>query len=103
MNIFAGAALLSVAIASPVLAGTQCPDGSYIPGDKCVLLPNGSYASRGGPVGLAPNSTFPIGRIGSSQPGATVERPSDATLCPNGQYVIGVCHLQPDGTYIGGH
>jgi len=88
--------------ASPGNAGTQCPDGSYVSGDRCVLAPNGTYVSRGGPVGLAPNSTFPIGRIAPST-GAAVGARQGATLCPNGQYVIGVCHLQPDGSYIGGN
>jgi len=88
--------------AIPVNAGTQCPDGSYVSGDRCVLGPNGTYVSRGGPVGLAPNSTFPIGRI-TPNTGTAVGVQRGATLCPNGQYVIGICHLQPDGSYVGGN
>jgi hypothetical protein len=91
------ASLVFLLWAVPGNAGTQCPDGSYVSGDRCVLAPNGTYVSRGGPVGLAPNSTFPIGRIIPST------GRQGATLCPNGQYVIGACHLQPDGSYIGGH
>jgi hypothetical protein len=81
-------------------AGTQCPDGSYVSGDRCMLMPNGTYASSGGSVGLAPNSAFPIGRIPPSNALAPQPR---TTLCPNGQYVIGTCHLNPDGSYSGGN
>lgn len=97
----AAASLAFLLWVSPSIAGTQCPDGSYVPGDQCVLMPNGTYASRGGPVGLAPSSAFPIGRITPST--GAVNAQQGATLCPNGQYVIGVCHLQPNGSYIGGH
>jgi hypothetical protein len=97
----AAASLVLLLWASPSNAGTQCPDGSYIPGDQCVLMPNGTYASRGGPVGLAPNSALSLGRVTPSTGAAVTQQ--GATLCPNGQYVIGTCHLQPDGSYIGGN
>ncbi len=91
-------ALMSFGTAS-VKAGTQCPDGSYVAGDRCVLTANGAYASNGGPVGLAPSSAFPVGRF----PPSNVLAPQPhASLCPNGQYVVGTCHLNPDGTYSGG-
>lgn len=95
-----GGLMFWAALSAPVFAGTQCPDGSYIPGDRCVLTANGTYISRGGPVGLAPNYKFPIGKI---VPYGGAANPNSATLCPNGQYVMGACHLNPDGTYSGGH
>jgi hypothetical protein len=49
---------LVVAAATPVAAGTLCPDGTFTPGDSCVLSADGKFVI-GGPVTLPPDLLYP--------------------------------------------
>jgi hypothetical protein len=79
-------------IGSPGHADTTCPDGTYVKGNFCQLAPDGRYVSAGDGTKtdtsprLAPNGKY-VGGQGS------------ITLCPDGSYTAGSCHLMPDGTY----
>ena len=71
------------------IAGTLCPDGSYVGGDTCSLTPGGRYVSGdNGAAQLAPNGQY----VGGSKP---------MSLCPDGSYVSGSCQLAPNGRFVG--
>jgi hypothetical protein len=48
------AALVLAGLATPAAAGTLCPDGSFAPGDSCLLSADGKFVI-GGPPTLPPD------------------------------------------------
>lgn len=53
----------------------MCPDGTYVKGSRCKLMPDGSYLGVDG---------------------------DQTRMCPDGTYVVGSrCKLMPNGTYLG--
>jgi hypothetical protein len=51
-------ALVLAGAATPAAAGTLCPDGTFTPGDSCVLSADGKFVI-GGPPTLPPDVVYP--------------------------------------------
>ena len=51
-------ALVLACLATGARAGTLCPDGTFVPGDSCILSFDGSHVI-GGPVTLPPAVVYP--------------------------------------------
>lgn len=80
---------------------SQCPDGTYVIGPTCYLVPDGTY--HGQPPSLAPDGSYVAGKPTLAPNGQYVGGTGDLIVCPNGSYVRGRrCLLAPDGSYIGG-
>jgi hypothetical protein len=54
-------AILLAALTTEVRAETLCPDGTFVPGDSCILSFDGSHVI-GGPVTLPPDILYIQGR-----------------------------------------
>jgi hypothetical protein len=50
-------ALVLAGLATGARAGTLCPDGTFVPGDSCILSFDGSHVI-GGPVTLPPDGVY---------------------------------------------
>jgi hypothetical protein len=64
------AALILAALAGAAHADTLCPDGTFVPGDSCILSFDGSHVI-GGPVTL-PRDTWPPALYVEGRPVAIV-------------------------------
>jgi hypothetical protein len=50
-------ALVLACLATGARAGTLCPDGTFVPGDSCILSFDGSHVI-GGPATLPPDGAY---------------------------------------------
>jgi hypothetical protein len=100
------------------IAGTMCPDGSFVGGDSCQMTPDGKFVSGGGGVRMAPDGSYvsggdsslgnPNAKDGNMQRGVQMAPNGQfeggngpVTMCPDGSYVSGRCHMMPNGRFVG--